>query len=211
MWSTVTNHPEGATVSGGEAAPGTSWDRSDPIGRWFGAFDDAADGVLAPLRGKPAADGAAAVLSNLSDYGLVWVLMASWKARRAGSARRRAIAALAISGVASYAVNAGMKALVRRERPSGVHEDEARALPVRRPTSSSFPSGHTLAAFSTAVLLPDGGAQSALCLGFATAVAASRVHLRDHHASDVVGGAVIGGLLGLLGRPLVSRVARRIR
>jgi len=43
-------------------------------------------------------------------------------------------------------------------------------------------------------------------VGFASAVAISRVHLRAHHPSDVVGGAVIGSVLGLGLRPLVNVV-----
>ncbi len=41
---------------------------------------------------------------------------------------------------------------------------------------------------------------------FATAVAASRVHLRAHHPTDVLGGAAIGSVLGLGLRPLVNAV-----
>jgi undecaprenyl-diphosphatase len=183
----------------------------DPLDRWFGKFDEAADQLVAHWRGQPAADTAAMVISNLSDYGVVWVLLAGWKARRPSS-RRRAIAALAIAGVASYAVNVGVKALVRRERPEGIHEiGRDQPVLVRRPSSSSFPSGHTLAAFTTAALLPEGARQGAACLGFAGAVAAARIHLRAHHASDVVGGAVIGTVLGVLGRPLVRRLASRAR
>ena len=183
----------------------------DPIGQWFGDFDETADRLVSRWRGRPALDTAALVISNLSDYGVIWVLLALWKARRPSS-RRRAVAALAISGVASYGVNAGIKALVRRERPEGIHElGRQQVVPVRRPSSSSFPSGHTLAAFATAAMLPEGGPQGAACLGFAGAVAAARIHLRAHHASDVIGGAVIGGVLGALGRPMVRRLASRAR
>jgi membrane-associated phospholipid phosphatase len=44
---------------------------------------------------------------------------------------------------------------------------------------------------------------NALLFASATLVGLSRLHLRAHHASDVVGGAAIGTVIGLLGRRLV--------
>lgn len=171
-------------------------------------IDDAGEASLDHLRGRAWADTAAAVVSNLADYGYVWVALALWKARRAGRARRRAVIALAGAGVTSYCVNKLAKLLVGRGRPDGATTPSGSGrVAVRRPTSSSFPSGHTLAAFCTAMVLTEEAAETAGALGFAVAVAASRVHLRAHHASDVVGGAVIGTVAGLavrrfLGRPL---------
>ena len=165
-------------------------------------LDQAIDAAFEPLRGRPEMDRAAVVLSNLADYGFVWVALALLKARRRGPGRRRAVVALAAAGFSSLFVNRAVKATVARERPED-HLDVA----VRAPTSSSFPSGHTLAAFCTAFVLAESDAQTAVNVGFATAVAASRVHLRAHHPSDVVGGAVIGSVLGLGLRPLVNLVA----
>ncbi len=196
--------------SAGPTPLGTLWDRSTPVGRVLGAIDDAGDRWSGKLRGRRWADGGALVLSNLSDYGVAWVLAAAWKARRAGPARRRAVTALATAGVASYVVNRAVKRVASRSRPVGkpdggevLHE----LLPVRSPASSSFPSGHTLAAFCTAAVLPDDLPARRAALAFAAAVAVSRVHLRAHHASDVLGGAIIGAALGTLARPLVDALA----
>ena len=140
-------------------------------------------------------------MSNLADYGLIWVLLAGLKARRRGPDRRRAIVALATAGFSSLLVSRVVKAAVERQRP----EDHLDAS-VRTPSSSSFPSGHTLAAFCTAFVLGDSEAGTAANVGFAAAVAASRVHLRAHHPTDVIGGAVIGSVLGLGLRPIVDVV-----
>ncbi|MDA8077056.1 MAG: phosphatase PAP2 family protein [Actinomycetota bacterium] len=196
---------------GAEQAPlGTLWDRSTHVGRALGAIDDAGDRWSRELRGNRWADAGASVLSNLSDYGVVWVLAAAWKARHAGQERRRAVVALTAAGVTSYVVNRAAKRLAGRSRPDS-GDTLREVLPVRSPASSSFPSGHTLAAFCTAAVLPDSLPARRAAFTFAAAVAASRVHLRVHHTSDVLGGAVIGAALGILVRPLVDVAAPRRR
>jgi undecaprenyl-diphosphatase len=173
-------------------------------GGGFAAIDGAADRLFDRFRGRRVADTAAAALSNLGDYGFAWAVVAAVKGRRPGPARRRAVRALAVAGVTSYAVNATAKRAVGRDRPDDPSGAVAgTAVPVRRPTSSSFPSGHTLAAFCTATVLADTPKERAAYLAFAAAVAASRVHLRAHHATDVLGGAVIGTAAGIIVRPLV--------
>lgn len=63
----------------------------------------------------------------------------------------------------------------------------------------SFPSGHTLHAVSTAVVVGALVPGSAAVLGpLAAAIAASRVVLGLHYPSDVVAGAVIGAGIGLV-------------
>jgi membrane-associated phospholipid phosphatase len=179
------------------------------------SFDQKVDAAFAPLRGRSSVDRAASVISNLADYGFVWVVLAGLKGRRSGPDRRRAVVALGAAGLSSLVVSRAAKAAVERQRPDAQLEAK-----VRTPSSSSFPSGHTLAAFCTAVVLPETTTGTMACVGFATAVAASRVHLRAHHATDVLGGAAIGSVLGLGLRPLVNlltpgtkrgRVSRRAR
>jgi len=170
------------------------------------SFDATIDAAFEPLRGKPRVDRAAALVSNLADYGLIWVVLALFKARRRGPNRRRAIASLGFAGVSSYAINRATKSVVDRQRPEE-HLDAS----VRTPSSSSFPSGHTLAAFTTAFALSETSTETAAYVGFAAAVAASRVHLRAHHPSDVVGGAVIGSVLGLALRPVLNVVTPSTR
>ena len=169
-------------------------------------IDAAVNAAFDPLRGNPGADRAAAVVSNLADYGFVWVLLALLKGRRRGPKRRRAVTALATAGFSSLIVSRVVKQAVARQRP-----DDHLAAAVRAPSSSSFPSGHTLAAFCTAFVLGETDVQTAANVGFATAVAASRIHLRAHHATDVLGGAAIGSVLGLGLRPVVNLLVRGAR
>ena len=80
---------------------------------------------------------------------------------------------------------------------------------MRRPSTSSFPSGHASSAVFAAMVLSgwDGPLLSILWFKIAAVVGISRAYVRIHHGSDVIGGAVVGVLLGLVGRRLARRWA----
>ncbi len=170
------------------------------------SIDDRVDGWFEPGRGQPALDTAAKLVTGLGDRGIMWAVTTVWRARHPGPERARAVRALAVAGVESSLVNATIKAFVGRARPD--HADlrvTEGGVPVRRPKTSSFPSGHTLAAFCAATVMSQRGDRpgNTLLFGGATLVGLSRLHLRAHHASDVAGGALIGVTLGLVGRRFV--------
>ena len=96
-------------------------------------------------------------------------------------------------------VNFGVKPLGRRRRPDRAAKEVPVARHVRMPSSTSFPSGHSAAAFAFATgvgaLLPP----AAIPLrGLAALVAYSRVHTGVHYPGDVVAGALIGTALAQL-------------
>ena len=198
---------------GGEAEP-LAGPEPDPVpaerpAGWRGvveAVDRQVDEWFDHVRGQPALDGVAKVITGLGDHGIMWAATTVWRARHTGPERARAVRALAIAGVESTIVNRSLKAMVGRSRPDSVGlELTAAGVPVREPTSSSFPSGHTLAAFCAVTVMSQRGDRGGNTLLFASAslVGLSRLHLRAHHASDVVGGAAIGIALGLVGRTLL--------
>ena len=82
---------------------------------------------------------------------------------------------------------------------------------MRRPTTSSFPSGHaSSAAFAATVLTGwDGRRTAPLWWALAIAVATSRAFVRIHHPSDVVAGMATGAVLGLGARRILRRVGMR--
>ena len=96
-------------------------------------------------------------------------------------------------------VNVGIKSLFRRVRP--VYQGE-RPFHLRIPRTTSFPSGHATASFCGAVLLSQGTPWAWWLFLLAAIVAFSRLYVRIHHASDVVGGIVIGLIIGVASRPL---------
>ncbi len=164
------------------------------------AIDERVDALFEPYRGRPSIDATAKVITAVGDHGWLWTGVALWRGRRSGPKRRAAVRALGVAGVSSTIVNAGIKQVVGRERPdrSDLRISNA-GVPVREPKTSSFPSGHTLAAFCAATVLsrPGDRAGNAFLYTAAGLVGVSRIHLRAHHASDVLGGIVIGTALGL--------------
>jgi undecaprenyl-diphosphatase len=173
-------------------------------------FDDAADRVVDPLRGKPGADRVFYTASALGDYGLLWVIFALLRALRGGRTNEwAALRGIAATGIESVLVNIVLKSFFGRGRPI---EQRDHPLPLRQPKSSSFPSGHTTAAFCGAMLLSEDDPLAAGYFAAAGIVALSRMYVRAHHASDVAGGVGVGLALGWLGRKLVPlRRAQRAR
>lgn len=163
---------------------------------WIVRFDARADAALGHMRGNPLADGLATAASALGDHGLLWLLIAIVRGR---NPRRRAIAAraVAITGIIAPTVNMSLKVAVNRHRPPRIATSPSL---VRVPRTSSFPSGHALAAWCAATLLADDDPGWPLYYAAALAVAWSRVHLRLHHTSDVVAGSLLGAAIGRLAR-----------
>jgi undecaprenyl-diphosphatase len=152
------------------------------------------------LRGRPAVDRIMYTASAVGDHGLIWlVLAAAQAARRRPDWAPRLLRTATGLGIESALVNGPVKWLFRRTRP--VHEGP-HPLHLRRPLTSSFPSGHATAAFFGAALLGDDGL-APLYYAIAVIVAASRVHVKIHHASDVIVGILLGIGLGELARRLV--------
>jgi undecaprenyl-diphosphatase len=113
------------------------------------------------------------------------------------------LAIAALLGAESLIVNQGVKRLFKRDRPTSSGDDR---FEVRTPSTSSFPSGHASAATFAAVVLTtlDGKKSAPLWFGIAAIVGTSRAFVRIHHASDVIGGALVGLVLGLAVRPIVK-------
>lgn len=163
-------------ADGDAAAPGDSADPSrsrDPIDR-----------VTRPLSWY---SGVPQTIANGAIWcGITWLLTRD---------RRSAIAPMAALTLETACFVASA-ALVRRPRPERVWRPE------QPHATSSFPSGHTAAAFALhgtlADLLDHHGARGARLLGpllrYAVpgAIAFSRVYRGQHHISDTVAGAILG-------------------
>lgn len=157
-------------------------------------FDTAIERAFDALRGQPLVDRVFYTASELGNHSLIWHLLATAQGLRRGGDLAGTMRIVTIMGFESAVVNGPVKSMFRRQRP--VH-DGPRPFHLRQPRTSSFPSGHASAAAVFAVVASEGDRLAPAYAVLATLVATSRVHVRIHHPSDVVGGAVVGTVLGL--------------
>jgi undecaprenyl-diphosphatase len=166
-------------------------------------FDDWADDQLEQIRGNAVADAVFTTASKLGEFSVVWhAANVVRSVTGLGTAKQLPVFA-ALVGAESLVVNQGIKRLFRRTRPTEAGDDR---FPVRRPATSSFPSGHaSSAAFAATVLTGwDGRRWAPLWWTMAGTVAVSRAYVRIHHGSDVVAGLATGVGLGLAARRLLA-------
>lgn len=142
----------------------------------------------------PFLDPLVEAFTSLGNTGVMWIVlslgMLCWKpTRRAGG-----IALLAMA-LGMLCTNVVLKQLVLRPRPYVMVEGLIPLLTSADP--SSFPSGHTCAAFAAGIIwaraLPRtwmrvGAVILAVCMGL------SRLYVGVHYPSDVLAGAVVGSL-----------------
>jgi membrane-associated phospholipid phosphatase len=145
----------------------------------------------------PALDRAMSRLSEAANYSRLSMASAALLAAFGGDAGKRAAAGgLASVAVTSAAVNVFVKPLGRRRRPDRVGQNVPIARHVDMPGSSSFPSGHSAAAFAFATGVGRTMPHAAVPLrALAALVAYSRVHTGVHYPGDVAIGSLIGASL----------------
>ena len=139
--------------------------------------------------------------SSAADHGLLWFAIGAARAARAGDPTIALRLAVAL-GVESALTNGPIKACFRRVRPDDDRPDGDLPYGMHRPITSSFPSGHAVSGFTAAMLLADSPF-APVWFALAGVVAASRVYVRLHHASDVIVGAAIGVAMGAIARKVI--------
>lgn len=169
----------------------------------IGRIDESFDRLLEPARHNRVVQGFFSLLSRAGEFSLIWHAVIWIRAIGSGDRARDAVVFSLLLGVESLIVNQGLKRLFRRQRPTTNGDDR---FSVRTPVTSSFPSGHSSSAFFAATSLSSlvPASWAVLFFGLAVLVALSRVMVRLHHFSDIVGGACVGAALGLLAIPVIG-------
>ncbi len=155
----------------------------------------------------PIADRVFYPLSSAADHSILWHAIGITAAVVRKDKQFAFRFALAL-GLESALTNGVIKPMVGRVRPP----TETGPLPhgLRRPKTSSFPSGHATSAFMSHAILGNGARPShkALLGLLSASVASSRVYTRMHHASDVLAGTVLGIGFGSLAKRYIRLRSR---
>ena len=155
-------------------------------------FDAMAFDVLGRLYTDPAGD-VIRVLTHAGSYpvtGLLVIVTAAWAARHL---RAREGIALVVAHLLTFVAVHLAKDWEARPRPSGAHSETL---------GLAYPSGHSayaIAWVACAIVLARGGhhwstrfAIVTIALAIAAAIGATRIYLRAHYLSDVLGGLALG-------------------
>ena len=141
----------------------------------------------------PGLERAAKALGKAGNNGAIWfgvgVLLAIFD-----GGNREAWLVCALLGPVAIGLNYLVKLIVRRPRPV------LEGLPSLggAPSSLSFPSAHATSAFAVATAMSRVEPWGALAFVLALALALGRPYLGMHYPSDVLAGALLGVLLGLI-------------
>lgn len=154
-------------------------------------------------------DGVMPIITSLGNSGIIWIvisiiLMLNKKYRKIGFIMAAALILAAFMG------EVVLKNLVKRPRP-------CTAMPfvdmlINRPTSYSFPSGHTASSFTAATVLLINWRRAGICaLVLASIIAFSRLYLFVHYPSDVLAGAILGVSCGLVVNYLYKKTSKDMK
>ena len=161
-------------------------------------MDTAVDNALEHIRDNKVVIVIFSIASAVGDFGLLWHIIGLVRAIGSIDRLQQAFIFSILIGLESLILNQGIKRLFRRSRPT---EKGDTRFALRKPRTSSFPSGHSSSAFFSALVLTHFTAWPwwLLFYAFALIIATSRVGVRIHHASDVIAGAFAGTLMGVIG------------
>ena len=142
---------------------------------------------------SPGMESAAQALGKAGNNGAVWLVLGVALAI-IDSERAQEWLICAALGPVAIVLNYGIKLLVKRPRPV------LEGLPPSggAPSSLSFPSAHALSSFAVATAMYRVDPATAGALVVALAISLGRPYLGMHYPSDVLAGALLGILLGLI-------------
>lgn len=154
------------------------------------------------------------IITTLGEGGIIFIavglaLLCTKKYRKAGVA---ILVALLVMEVGNNLI---LKTLFARPRPFNLdvtqyawwHEIYKFPELVKRPTSYSFPSGHTSSAFAAGIALLWYNKKFGIPLTiFAAVMGFTRIYVEVHYCTDVLFGTLVGIIYALVGVLIVNKV-----
>lgn len=156
------------------------------------------------------------VITQLGDGGVVWIVLAILlllfrKTRKVGLMMAGALVVMVVCN------DLVLKNLLSRPRPFNYlpwQEAGLYTYPdiIARPTSFSFPSGHTSSSFAAATaIFANNKKWGIAAYVMAAAIAFSRIYCGVHYCTDILGGIVVGVIYGLAGVAIAKAVLKLIK
>lgn len=148
-------------------------------------------------------------VTSLSDKGIFWIVLAIVllcfkKTRKTG------ICLGAVLIIGEILGNQILKKLFERPRPYTVNPDIT--LIIDKLSSFSFPSGHSRCAVECSIaIFANNKKWGAVAIVVAVLTCLSRMYLYVHYPTDVLAGAVLGIIDGLLAIFIVKKVSEYIK
>ena len=142
---------------------------------------------------SPGVEDAAVALGKAGNNGLIWFILGATLAI-IDNGRWESWLICALLGPVAIGLNYLVKLAVKRPRPV------LEGLPPLggAPSSLSFPSAHAFSSFAVATAMVRVDPATAVALVVAAAISLGRPYLGMHYPSDVLAGALIGVVAGLI-------------
>ena len=148
------------------------------------------------------------LITKLGDAGIFWiavavVLLVTKKYRKVGAMIGVALVLGLIFG------NGVLKNVVGRIRPYDLNENMKDMLLIEALSDKSFPSGHTLASFESAVVLLINDKRLGIpAIVLAALIAFSRLYLYVHYPTDVLASIILGTAFAFLACYIVNKAIK---
>ena len=130
------------------------------------------------------------------ELGIIWIIISFFLFSRTKYTKEAIMVLLAIA-LASILGEGIIKHIVKRKRP--FIKNNIIKLMIAQPGTYSFPSGHTASSFAAAtVFIRTDMRLTYLIVVIAILISFSRLYLRVHYLSDVIGGIILGVFSGTI-------------